>query len=182
MHDIIEDREVCMEDVNGCDGVGCLLRVLARHGDADGDGDGDGVEAEPSTASERRLDNDNNNDCKELQIQLQQQQQAVLVALDVLKRLTRRFGLDLVDRVLERDGTAVVGSLLALGVERAARDRGADRDVDTGSQEIVSRALLLLCRWAALSPTRLAVGAFDAFWGVLTAEYTYTYTSTYTHT
>ena len=36
---------------------------------------------------------------------------------------------------------------------------------------------MLLCRWAALSPTRLAVGAFDAFWGVLTAEYTYTYTS-----
>jgi hypothetical protein len=140
----------------------------ARLGETrDADGDGDGAEAEPSTASERRLDNDNNNnnnDCKELQIQLQQQQQAVLVALDVLKRLTRRFGLDLLDRVLERDGTAVVGSLLALGVERAARGRGADRDVDTGSQEIVSRALLLLCRWAALSPTRLAVGAFDAFW------------------
>ena len=173
IHDITLDREVCMEDVDGCDGVGCLLRVLAaRHGD------GDGVDAEPSTASERSLDNknnnNNNNNCKELQHVQLQEQQAVLMALDVLKRLTRRFGLDLVDRVLERDGPAVVGSLLALGVEQAARDRDVD---DTGYQEIVSRALLLLCRWAALSPTRLAVGAFDAFWSVLTDEHACTYTS-----
>ena len=160
-----------MEDVNACDGIGRCLRVLSR----------------------RRRNAHAHDSCKE--------RRASLAALDILKRLTRRFGLDVVDRVLARDGARVVGDLLAGADDHVSGTddhvSGTDDDVsgtddnlvdeigengdmegtadmeDTAAcereqQEIRSRALLLLCRWAALSPTRLQ-GSFGDFWGVLRA-------------
>ncbi len=86
--------------------------------------------------------------------------QATMLALDLLKKLTRTFSLDMVDRVLALDGPRVVAGVLADGMERGCHL------FSSGLAEIVSRSLLLLCRWAALSPSRLQ-GAFDDFWKVL---------------
>jgi hypothetical protein len=86
--------------------------------------------------------------------------QATLMALDLLKQLTRTFSLDMVDRVLALDGPRVVAGVLAAWTEPGRHTSSS------GRSEIVSRSLLLLCRWAALSPSRLQ-DVFDDFWKVL---------------
>ena len=87
--------------------------------------------------------------------------QVTLLVLELLKKLTRRFSLDMVDRVVALDGPRVVGALLA--DEFGMADSPSAESV---RGEIVSRSLLLLCRWAALSPSRLR-DTFDDFWKVL---------------
>ena len=141
LYDVSMDRRVRLADLDACGAVGCLLGTL-------------------STGSLRP--------------------QATLLALELLKKLTRTFSLDMVDRVLARDGPRVVGGLVAAAL-RGDGDEDEDARVnavfsslssgqaeDTLSErdEVVSRSLLLLCRWAALSPSRLD-GTFETFWEVL---------------
>ena len=146
LYDVSKDRGVRLADVDACDAVGCLLRTLAT-----------------GTI----------------------QPQAALAALDLLKKLTRIFSMEMVDRVLTRDGPRILGSLLHVSMRKLTRatDTSSAPDADGALErptcvrdrtraalsvqsEIVSRALLLLCRWAALSPLRLQ-DAFEDFWKVL---------------